>query len=577
MEATVTITDGASNHAVSRDGTEIGYWTSGDGPPLLLVHGVLGDHSRWEALRPHLVPSFTVHAMDRRGRGASGDAPEYAVEREFEDVAAVVDAVAGAAGAPVAVYGHSGGASFALGAAALSSNVGRLVLYEPAVNTVDLLPPGLLERFDALLAAGEPEAVVETFCREVLHMTDEQVVAYRQQPSWPARVAASYTLPRELRIPPERLFDAERAAAVTVPTLLLEGSESPDGFKAAIGDVAAALSDARVAVLDGQGHTADVLAPELVAERLFAFLGEPHRPSDERIHRAVSADGTEIVGRMHGQGPPLVLLHGRLEDGDSCWGPMLPLLTDRFTCYTPSTRGRGLSGDNPDHAPECLVEDAAAFIDSIGEPVRVFGWSSGAALALAALARSTMGAAAAIYEPSVSEVINEQDGARLRDAVAGMAEMASDGRPAEAARAFLAVVATDDELAAALAAGYEDTWAGYVPVALQEFQQTHLSPSDAPRPTDPSLLAQISAPVLVLHGTQTPLQSLTDGVDHVARYVPDARVREIPGVGHLAPIVQPAPIAEQLIRFFHSAAGTSLCPASRRAGTDQSARAPRGS
>lgn len=276
----MTVPDGAPHHAVSRDGTEIAYWTSGAGPPLLLVHGVLGDHSRWEALQPHLASRFTVHAMDRRGRGASGDAPKYAVEREFEDVAAVVDAVAGAADAPVAVYGHSGGASFALGAAALSANVGRLVLYEPAVNAFDLLPPGLLERLDALLAAGESEAVVETFCREVLHTSDQQVDAYRQQPSWPARVATAHTLPRELRIPPERLFDAERAAAVTVPTLLLEGSETPDGFKAAIGDVAAALPDARVAVLDGQGHTADVLAPELVAEHLLAFLGDPHQPSD---------------------------------------------------------------------------------------------------------------------------------------------------------------------------------------------------------------------------------------------------------------------------------------------------------
>lgn len=186
----------------------------------------------------------------------------------------LVDAAADAAGAPVAVYGHSGGASFALGAAALTPNVGRLVLYEPAVNTLDLLPHGLLARLDTLLAADEHEAVVETFCREVLHMTDEQIDAYRGQPSWPARVAAAHTLPRELRIPPERVFDAERAATVTAPTLLLEGSETPEGFKAAIGVVAAALPDARVAVLDGQGHTADVLAPELVAERLLAFLRE---------------------------------------------------------------------------------------------------------------------------------------------------------------------------------------------------------------------------------------------------------------------------------------------------------------
>ena len=79
----MTNTDAAVDHAVSRDGTDIGYWISGEGPPLLLVHGAFGDHARWDALRPYLEPHFTVHAMDRRGRGASGDAADYAVEREF--------------------------------------------------------------------------------------------------------------------------------------------------------------------------------------------------------------------------------------------------------------------------------------------------------------------------------------------------------------------------------------------------------------------------------------------------------------------------------------------------------------
>ena len=270
------IHDATASEVVSRDGTRIGYWTSGSGPPIVLVHGVLADHSRWDALRPHLEPAYTVHAMDRRGRGASGDAPDYAAEREFEDVATVVDATAEASGGPVAVYGHSAGASFALGAATLTSNIGRLVLYEPAVNTFDLLPDGLLERLDTLLAQDEPATVVEVFAREVLHLTDEQVDAYRAQPSWPARVAAAHTLPRELRIPPQQLFDAGRAATVTAPTLLLEGQETPEGFKAALQAIEVALPDARRAVLDGQGHTADILAPELVAEHLFPFLRDPH-------------------------------------------------------------------------------------------------------------------------------------------------------------------------------------------------------------------------------------------------------------------------------------------------------------
>jgi len=269
-----TDVDGKVSTAVSRDGTEIGYFTGGEGPPLVLVHGVLGDHTRWDVLRPQLEPHVTVHAMDRRGRGASGDGPNYAVEREFEDIAAVVDEVAATSGTTVDVYGHSGGASFALGAATLTSNVGRLVLYEPALEPKRLLSDGLLERLDALLAADDPDAVVETFCREVLHMDDEQIGIYRAQPSWSARVAAAHTLPRELRVPPEELFDPRRAATVTAPTLLLEGSETPDGFKSSMRTIADTLADGRVAVLDGQAHSADVLAPDLVTEKVLGFLRE---------------------------------------------------------------------------------------------------------------------------------------------------------------------------------------------------------------------------------------------------------------------------------------------------------------
>ena len=113
-------------YVTSRDGTEIAYWTSGDGPPLVLVHGAAGDHTRWRPLLPHLEPQTTVHAMDRRGRGASGDASEYDLEREYEDVAAVIDAVARASGSRVDVYGHSYGGACAFGAALLTWNIHRL-------------------------------------------------------------------------------------------------------------------------------------------------------------------------------------------------------------------------------------------------------------------------------------------------------------------------------------------------------------------------------------------------------------------------------------------------------------------
>jgi pimeloyl-ACP methyl ester carboxylesterase len=155
--------------AASRDGTEIGYWTSGEGPPLVLVHGWPADHTRWRPLLPWLEPHATVHAMDRRGRGASGDGPDYDLARELEDVAAVVDAVAAASGSAVDLYGHSFGAACALGGATLTTKVRRLAVYEPPVSpTLDAFPPGMVERLDALLAEGRHEAAAEAVFREAL-------------------------------------------------------------------------------------------------------------------------------------------------------------------------------------------------------------------------------------------------------------------------------------------------------------------------------------------------------------------------------------------------------------------------
>jgi hypothetical protein len=97
-----------TSHAVtSADGIAIGYWTSGDGPPLVLVHGTAAEHTRWRPVLPLLEPHAMVHTLDRRGRGGSGDHPDYALDREFEDVSAVVRSLADATGCPVHLLGHS--------------------------------------------------------------------------------------------------------------------------------------------------------------------------------------------------------------------------------------------------------------------------------------------------------------------------------------------------------------------------------------------------------------------------------------------------------------------------------------
>ena len=163
--------------ATSPDGTPIAYWRSGQGPPLLMVHGSLADHARWETVRPLLEPHVTVHAMDRRGRGASGDADGYTLAAEAADVAAVVDAIAEAIGGPVDVFGHSYGALCALEATLLTTRIRWLALYEPAIGPV--IPPRLIEHMADLLAQGRREEVVIALFRDLLQTPDDLLARLR--------------------------------------------------------------------------------------------------------------------------------------------------------------------------------------------------------------------------------------------------------------------------------------------------------------------------------------------------------------------------------------------------------------
>ena len=259
----------------SPDGTEIASWQTGSGPPLVLVHGTPADHTRWRPLLPYLEPHFTVHAVDRRGRGASTDSPDYALEREFEDVAAVVDAVAASTGSAVSVYGHSHGGFVAFGAATVTSNIDKLVLYEgwPVPDPQALaLPADLEDRMDVLLAAGDRDAVVEVFFRGMEDLSDEDMAAFRAAPSWAGRVAAAHTITREVRGEATAPLDEDLARRITVPVLLVTGDNSADPAKPYAEVVAGALPNARVLVLDGHEHVADVLDPEFFASCVLPFL-----------------------------------------------------------------------------------------------------------------------------------------------------------------------------------------------------------------------------------------------------------------------------------------------------------------
>lgn len=236
--------------------------------------------TRWAPLLPHLTEHVTVGALDRRGRGASGDGADYHLEREYEDVAAVIDEMAAECSQPVDVYGHSHGAFAAFGAAGLTPNLRRLVLYEgwPAPDpSIYALPVTVSDRMNRLLAEGDRDGVVEVLFRAAEDVSDEDMARLRSAPSWRGRVGAAHNLPREI-LGESRARLVREHVRVRVPVLLVTGEGSTDPAKRAVDKVEAALPDARQLVLAGQQHLGDIVDPETFSKHLLAFLHDRPDP-----------------------------------------------------------------------------------------------------------------------------------------------------------------------------------------------------------------------------------------------------------------------------------------------------------
>ena len=254
----------------SKDGTRLVCHCAGAGPPLVLVHGTGGSAARWTPVLSALGEHFTTYALNRRGRGQSGDASVYAIEREFEDVVAVVESVQ----QPVYLLGHSYGGICALEASRLTRQVRKLVLYEPPlpVEGVPLYAPGMIDRLESLLAEGALEKIAATFMDQVVRMPPHELKMVQASPGWPDRVAAARTLPRELRAHERYRFIPEAFKSVNTETLLMVGGDSPNLFKAAIDVLNTGLSNSRVLVLPGQQHIAMDTAPGLFVREVVDFL-----------------------------------------------------------------------------------------------------------------------------------------------------------------------------------------------------------------------------------------------------------------------------------------------------------------
>lgn len=238
---------------------------------MLLVHGATADHSTtWRLVQPYFEQRFTVHAMDRRGRGSSGDAASYDLQREAEDIAAVVEAI----DEPVSVLGHSYGALCSLEAALLTSGMQRLVLYEGVpLRGATAYPPHTIDHLEELVAAGDAEGALLEMYRQVVEMPAAEIEIMKSNvEAWAVRLRNVRTLPRELRGDQRYSFTPERFMGMRVPTRLLVGGDSPPREMDNARAVAAGLPDATVAILPGQQHAAMYTAPQMFVREVEQFL-----------------------------------------------------------------------------------------------------------------------------------------------------------------------------------------------------------------------------------------------------------------------------------------------------------------
>jgi len=262
--------DGEPAHSLSRvsskDGTPLAIECAGQGPNLVIVHGGIGDRTRWTPLFPHLTRSFTVCAMDRRGRGESGDSPDYSLQKEVEDVLAVVNSRSG----PVYLLGHSFGALCALEAAYRTDKILKLALYEPPLQ--ERIDPALISKMERLINEGTPEQALLIFLEGIVMVAPREVAAMRARPSWPKQVASISSSLRQIRAVAAYRFDADRARTLNTPTLLLTGSETASPhLKQAISGLMDSLPNRQLFVFDGQEHNAMDTVPDEFAQILKEF------------------------------------------------------------------------------------------------------------------------------------------------------------------------------------------------------------------------------------------------------------------------------------------------------------------
>jgi len=256
------------NKTTSADGTEIAYDTYGDGPPVIIISGAFSsrEHQVVSTFAELLSPSLKVIAYDRRGRGDSGDTAPYAVQREVEDLAAVVEAVGGSA----SVYGLASGATLAFEAAAAGVSITTLVLQEPPYVAGDdepKVPADFADELAAAVADDRRGDAIALFMTKQLGIPAEAIADMKHSATWETLDALAHTLAYDAAITGDGSVPADRAAAVRAETTVIAGTNSPEWMQTGARAIADVIPGAKYRPLEGMDHYSmdpTVVAPVLL-------------------------------------------------------------------------------------------------------------------------------------------------------------------------------------------------------------------------------------------------------------------------------------------------------------------------
>ena len=274
------MTDSTSRqqHVTSADGTTIAVTVTGQGRPLVVSPGSLSTAQDWQALADVLAPHVTTYAVDRRGHGASGDNADFSIEREQQDIAAVLEL----AGPDAILLGHSYGGVVTLGLA-LKHPPAAFILYEPPVPVGGPVAGEALAPFESAVHDGDLDGALTLGLRHFVKLPEPVIELIRSTPLWAPRAALTPTWPRELRGIDAFGADLTRFGALKSPTLLITGELSPPWLVEASQQLQRAIPKSRLVVISGQAHDAHLGDPEGVASTLLTFVGELAGSPDQLV------------------------------------------------------------------------------------------------------------------------------------------------------------------------------------------------------------------------------------------------------------------------------------------------------